>query len=1613
MAKQTINLGSGPDSYTGDSLNVAFTKINENFTDLYSGNAAGNIRASGNIIANTSLRTDGFIRGQSLEIIANAVVLGTISANNFTYSNGVALGDLSNSNINTSGNISGNNLTANNLYADTGDFVDLLVSGNLTVNGNTTFVDVTRTTIEDPLIEIGGNAAGAALTSNDTKDRGLILHYYNGAARDAFIGWDNSSSEIRLASNAIVVNDEVLLYDTYANVRAGHFIGNGSLLTGITSYANSNVVAYAQTGWAGDIIPNANATYSLGNVTNQWANLWVANNTIYLGGVPLGVTADNTFTVNGQPVLSNNSSTSIATTGDVSANVIDAVSLVGTSASLGDLRIQGATIYKEGGVDDRITITPDIEGLAYLQLPDDANASIVDTRLHNDVGNVEIASNGNNWLFNNSGNLVIPGNINYSNGVSILNGVSFGNILVGNSAINFSPNTSGDGYGFSTIELRPDINAYDDSYLIIDPTYPSHIHIRAGGTQDNSLTQLFLGGENSHFRVDSGPNPPVYIAANNNVWTFDTEGNLNIPGTIVFTSSPAVLTLGTLTTIDVNASGNISANYFLGNGSQLTGLPQSYTDANVTNLMSNLGSNNLSTTGNISAGNISVTGNISGNIVAPGSNTRIIFNDNGLLGSSGAFTFDKSGNTLTIGTTAGTLKVADIQTPQAGVSLRLIPSSGTTLSYGHLNPLFTNTYDLGQSSARWQNLFANVGNINSLTVSGNITSGNILTNNLYYANGVAYSFGTSYSDSNVISLLSNLGSNSFTTTGNITGGNLTATGNITAGNLTGNSANVTLIAGSYSWSFTNTGNLVLPGNTFAVNYANGTVVSLGAGGAGNYGDSNVVSLLSSFGTNTVSTSGNITGGNLLSTAGANIILGNATSYLKQTASNAYISLADSVKLFPDTNASALNGVLIGGSGYILGPNGSRVLTLNYNSVGGALGVQTNLVVGTTASGGTANITGNSTTGVNTVLAGVTNTIFSNTIAAFSSNVNNYTQITFQNKNTGNDATADFILTADNGNDSTNYGDFGIINSGYDNATPTNSLGNIVYAADTYIYAQGNTANTSQSGGNLVIGTTTVGKTVKIFAGGATSNNLVANISSTGVAVTGNVSASYFQGNGSALTGITANIVGNIVGTSPNVTLIAGNYSWTFDNLGNASFANGVVVITGNNTTGVSALDVGVTADFLTNTIASFTANVNGYTQVTLQNKNTGADATADYIITADNGSDTTNYIDLGIINSGYDNTTPTNSLGNLVFAADGYLYTQGNSSNASQPGGNLTIGTTVPGKNVKIFAGGANISSIIANIGNTGVAVTGTLSSTGTATVGNLNTAGLVSATGNITGGNLISNAGVSTTTLTATGNIVGGNLNTTGLISATGNITGGNLISNGGITATTLTATGNITGGNLLTSGKFITTNGGDLILNSASGAAEGAQIVLAWKSITGITGQSNATWNMDVDGSNSYRIFYQNSTGTTGVPITAYSANSDVALGANVTVATNLTVSGNITGNTNGFAIGYRDIPQVALSANATITTSDAGKHYYSTSASNLTLTIANNASQAFQVGAAINIINTGTGNITIAQGSGVTLYFAGNSTASNRTLASFGAATIQKVATDTWFLVGVGIT
>jgi hypothetical protein len=63
-------------------------------------------------------------------------------------------------------------------------------------------------------------------------------------------------------------------------------------------------------------------------------------------------------------------------------------------------------------------------------------------------------------------------------------------------------NSSGDGNGYTTLQLIPDAGLVaNDQYLIVDPTAPTHIHIRAGGNIDASSAELYLGGEENYVRV--------------------------------------------------------------------------------------------------------------------------------------------------------------------------------------------------------------------------------------------------------------------------------------------------------------------------------------------------------------------------------------------------------------------------------------------------------------------------------------------------------------------------------------------------------------------------------------------------------------------------------------------------------------------------------------------------------------------------------------------------------------------------------------------------------------------------------------------------------------------------------------------------------------------------------------------------------------------------------------------------------------------------------------------------------------------------------------------------------------------------------------------------------
>jgi len=116
---------------------------------------------------------------------------------------------------------------------------------------------------------------------------------------------------------------------------------------------------------------------------------------------------------------------------------------------------------------------------------------------------------------------------------------------------------------------------------------------------------------------------------------------------------------------------------------------------------------------------------------------------------------------------------------------------------------------------------------------------------------------------------------------------------------------------------------------------------------------------------------------------------------------------------------------------------------------------------------------------------------------------------------------------------------------------------------------------------------------------------------------------------------------------------------------------------------------GASAIQLPNNPLSIVGSGNTYLQLNIQNRATGTTATADLVITANNGTDTSNYINLGINNSGYNDSTFSNGSG-----LDGYLLING---------GSLDIGTQTANTNIEFHVGGATLDKTIARITSSGL----------------------------------------------------------------------------------------------------------------------------------------------------------------------------------------------------------------------------------------------------------------------------------------------------------------------
>ena len=243
--------------------------------------------------------------------------------------------------------------------------------------------------------------------------------------------------------------------------------------------------------------------------------------------------------------------------------------------------------------------------------------------------------------------------------------------------------------------------------------------------------------------------------------------------------------------------------------------------------------------------------------------------------------------------------------------------------------------------------------------------------------------------------------------------------------------------------------------------------------------------------------------------------------------------------------------------------------------------------------------------------------------------------------------------------------------------------------------------------------------------------------------------------------------------------------------------------------------------------------------------------------------------------------------------------------------GNLTVGNISTG----VVAATGNLSGanlvLTSNATITGNMTAGnigtvTINATGTVTAGNLATTGTVAATGNISGANAALSGA-----LVATGNVTGGNIVTAGAVAAVGDISGANLnltgllavtgnITSGNLSTTAIVATGNGTvGGTLAVTGNVSTANLSISGLITATGNISGANISAA--------GTVNATANINAANFvTAGAVSASGNVGAASVNASGVIIASGSITGGNLITGGALSVTGiaNVTGNINGSA-------------------------------------------------------------------------------------------------------------
>jgi hypothetical protein len=518
------------------------------------------------------------------------------------------------------------------------------------------------------------------------------------------------------------------------------------------------------------------------------------------------------------------------------------------------------------------------------------------------------------------------------------------------------------------------------------------------------------------------------------------------------------------------------------------------------------------------------------------------------------------------------------------------------------------------------------------------------------------------------------------------------------------------------------------------------------------------------------------------------IIGNVSNVIPSVVGGKIIYVANTATTYNDINTSGLvtGNAANGFSAGMLYDTASN--TWQFNS-GNSWGITANTVYGNT---GFFN---------EFVHVGYANATieYANASIQADTNIDNFSQIAQQNHFQGANASSDFVAVANNGDESNYYIDMGINSNVYNNADYA-----VTKANDGYLYV---------NGGNLIIGTQTAAKTISFFTGGTNSvARIRGTVSDAGLSMVGNVTANNFIGNSLATTnGISAagNITGNnifslnVVSATGNITgqnlLTTGIISATANVVGGNIRTTGLISATGNIVTAANL----VTATTVINSGISTSGNITGANIITSGTVSaTGninaSNVVANLAVISSTLSILGNIQGGNLLTSGVISTTGNAVFGNIstagraIFTGNvdagnlrttGVVTATGNVSTAGffvGDGGFISNITTAPSTKIVNGTSWANIAALN---GNLVMAIAGNVVANVAAT-GMLVT-GIVSASGNVTGGNLVGqNLTAGRVAIVGSGKEVSDDAeftynSSTNILSVVGNVVANNFIGN------------------------------------------------------------------------------------------------------------------------------------------------------------------------------------------------------------------------------------------